>query len=208
MVDFALICFREHGDALAYLAGLRELLGLLRRKGSCPQVALKAVGSADEFRAAIREPAGVQIVSAHAGADVFLSHDERERVPVDELAPGARAAMILDCCNGEAVLEHIADRVRPGVVVVAASASDQGHSLYPHDSMATFLPVLSEMAREWSAHGREAVRSHRIRIAVERAATAVTALREARSSSTDRPSLVARHDGDALGPGSTQFEPR
>jgi hypothetical protein len=211
VLDFTLVGFRGHDDAVAYLGGVRKLLGLLRRHeppGVAPRVVSRIVETTEEFQVALRAPARVQVVSTHAGNGVFLSHDERHRVAVNEIRPGARAAVILDCCDGEAVLDGIAKQVQPGVVVVAASAVGQGCSLYAHDSMATFLPVLSELAWEWSGYGRDGLRPSSIRRAVERAATAVVALRDARNSSPNRPVLIARQDEDELIPGATTFGPR
>lgn len=216
--DFTLVGFRGHDDAVAYLGGVRKLLGMLRRDEPRiaprvvppPRVLSKIVKTTEEFQVALAAPASVQVVSTHAGNGVFLCHDEYDewhQVTLNEIRPGARAAMILDCCYGEAVLDGIANQVQPGVVVVAASAADQGCSLYAHDSMATILPVLSELVREWYWHGRDALGPASVRRAVERAAAAVVALRDV-SGSPMRPVLVARQDEDELTPGATTFGPR
>jgi hypothetical protein len=209
--DFTLVGFSGHDDAVAYLGGVRELLGLLRRHEAprdVPQVVSMIVETTEEFQAALGAPAAVQVVSVHAGNGAFLSH-YGHGVAVNEIRSGARAAVILDCCDGEAMLDGIANQVRHGVVVVAGSSAEQGCSLYPHDSMASFLPVLSELAWEWSGYGREALlRPASVRCAVERAATAVVALRRARQSSSERPVLIARQDEDQMLPGATTFGPR
>jgi hypothetical protein len=148
------------------------------------------------LRRAVTAAAQVQFLSVHAG-DGFFWTEGNKRVPIEELRPAARAAVIVDCCDGETVIDRL--QVSPDVVVVAASTAEQGHRLYPHDSLATFLPVVSELAWSWSGHGQEGLRTDLVWEAVERAAAAVMALRNYPGGERHkRPRLIAKQVSTGL----------
>lgn len=204
--DFSLIGFADHPEACAFLSGIADLLGCLRLAAepwTVPDVQKQLVVDLEGLREAVTVTAQVQLLSLHAGNGCFWTK-QGESIRIDALRPAASSAVIVDCCHGEVALNDL--QVSSDVVVIGASADRQNHELYPHDSLATFLPVVSEMAWSWSGYGEAGLTPERVWKAAERAAVAVLALRNLPEGESDRrPTLIAKHQGSVIG--DIKFEP-